>query len=75
MSEKQTDLPRFFGNRSAPSQESDVDDEGSTTSKNVKEHIACIVESHHSKMGESDCCKTSLWFSLNHYCHMSRNKI
>ena len=35
MSEKQTSLLRFFGNRSAPSQGSDVDDEGPTTSKNV----------------------------------------
>ena len=57
MSEKQTFLLRFFGNRSAPSPGSDVDDEGPTTSKNVKGHIAGIVESHYSKMGEYGCCK------------------
>ena len=73
MNEKQTSLLRFFGNSSAPSHESDVDDEGPTTSKNVKRHIAGIVESHYSKMRESGsgCCKTSSWFSLNHYCNMS----
>ena len=53
MSEKQTSLLRFFGNRLAPHQESDVDDKGSTSSKNVKGHIAGIVKSHHSKIGES----------------------
>ena len=70
MSEKQT-LLRFFGNRPAPSPESEVDDEGLTTSKNVKGHIAGNVESYHSKMGESGCCKTSSWFSMNHHCSMS----
>ena len=65
-------LLRFFGNSSAPPQESDVDDEGPTISKNVKGHIAGIVKSHRSKMGESGCCKTSsCWFSLNHCCSMS----
>ena len=69
-------LLRFFENRSAPSQESDVDDERPATSKNfnVKVHIAGIVDSHHFKMGESSCCKTSSWFSLNHHCNMSGNK-
>ena len=71
MSEKQTSLLRFFGNRSAPFQESDVDDEGPITSKNVKGHIAGIVESHHFKIGKSGCCKTSSWFSLIHYCNMT----
>ena len=52
MSEKQTSLLRCL-------EESDVDGEGPTTSKNVKGHMAGIVESHHSKMGESDCCKAS----------------
>ena len=50
MSEKQTYLLRFFENRSAPSKESDVDDEEPTTLKNIKGYIAGIVESHHSKM-------------------------
>ena len=71
MSEKQTSLLRFFGNRSALFRDSDVDDKGPTTLKNVKGHIAGIVESHHSKMEEPGCCKTSSWFSLNHYCNMS----
>ena len=71
MSEKQTSLLRFFGNRSAPPQESDVDNEGPIALKNVREHITGIVDSHHSKMGESGCCKTSSWLSLSHYCNMS----
>ena len=71
MGGKQIFLLRFSKNSSAPPQESDVDDEGPTTSKNVKGHIAGIVESHYSKMGESGCCKTRSWFSLNHYCSMS----
>ena len=50
MSEKPISLLRYFGNRSAPSQEFDVNDEGPTTSKNVKGHIASIVELHHSKI-------------------------
>ena len=57
-------LLRFFGNRSEPPQKSDVDDEGPTTSKNVKGHVAGIVESHRSKMGKYGCCKTGSWFSL-----------
>ena len=36
MSEKQTSLLRFFGKRSVPFQESDVEDEGPTTSKKRK---------------------------------------
>ena len=36
MSEKQTSLLRFFGKRSVPFQESDVEDEGPTTSKKWK---------------------------------------
>ena len=36
MSEKQTSLLRFFGKRSVPFQESDVKDEGPTTSKKRK---------------------------------------
>ena len=71
MSETQTSLLRFFGNGPAPSQEPDVDEEEPTTLKNIKRHIAGIVESHRSKMGESGCFKTSLWFSLNHYCNIS----
>ena len=71
MSVKQTSLPRFSGNWSALSQESDVDDKGLTTSKDVKGHIAAIVESRHYKMVESGFCKTSSWFSSNHYCNMS----
>ena len=70
MSEKQTSLLRFFKNRSAPSQESDVDDEGPTTSKNIKGHFADIAESYHYKMGESGCYNTSSWFSLS-YSNMS----
>ena len=77
MNEKQTSLPRFFGNRCAPHQESDVNDERPTkkTSKKDKGHIVGIVESRHSKMKESGCFKTGSWFSLNHYCKISRNKI
>ena len=45
MSEKQISLLRYFENRSAPSQESDVDEGGPTTSKKVKAHVAGIVES------------------------------
>ena len=71
MSGKQTSLLRFFGNRSAPYQESDVDDKGPSTSKNVQGHIAGIDEYHHLKMGESGCCKTSSYFLWNHYCNMS----
>ena len=64
MSEKQICLVIFFENKSAPSQESDVDDEGPTPSKNVKRHIAGTVESHHSKMGVSGACKKSSWFTI-----------
>ena len=71
MNEKQTFLLRFFENISAPSHECYANYEGPTTSKNVKEHIAGIVESHYSKMGESGCCKTSSWFSLNYYCNIT----
>ena len=71
----ETSLLRLFENRSAPSQKSDVDDEGPITSKNVKGHIASIAESHHSKMGKSGCYKTSSWCSLNHYPNLSRNKV
>ena len=76
MNEKQTSLLSLFGNSSGLSDESDVYDEGPTTSENFKGHIARIIESHHFKMGESGsgCCKTSSWFSLNHYCSMSSNK-
>ena len=59
MSEKPTYLLKFFENRSAPSQEFDFDDKGPTTSKTVKGHIAGSVDSHHSKMEEFGCCKTS----------------
>ena len=48
MRQKQTYLLRLYGNSSAPSQESDVDNEGPIISKNVKGHITGIVESHHS---------------------------
>ena len=36
MSEKQISLLRFFGKRSVPFQESDVEDKGPTTSKKRK---------------------------------------
>ena len=39
MSEKQTSLLRVFGNRSAPSYESDVDVEGPTTSKTLRDTL------------------------------------
>ena len=45
MSEKQTSLLRFLEIGQHHLKESDVDDEGPTTSKNVKGHMAGIVES------------------------------
>ena len=59
---KKTSWLRFFVNKSAPSHKSDVDDEGPTTSKKVKGHIAGIVEPHHSKMGRNIHGRSMLWF-------------
>ena len=45
MSEKQTPLLRFFGKKSVPFQESDVEDKGPTTSKKRK---ASFIGGHES---------------------------